>query len=66
VPTVGDVAERADVARATAYRYFPTQEALLLETAFLGDIGPMRSLSGLIDEIPDPSQRRRGRQARGS
>jgi AcrR family transcriptional regulator len=66
VPPVGDVAERADVARATAYRYFPTQEALLLETAFLGDSGPMRSLSGLIDEIPDPSQRRRGRQARGS
>ena len=57
VPTVGDVAERADVARATAYRYFPTQEALLLETAFLGDSGPLRSLSGLINAIPDPSQR---------
>ncbi len=57
VPTVGDVAERADVARATAYRYFPTQEALLLETAFLGDSGPLRSLPELINEIPDPSQR---------
>ncbi|MGA7705818.1 MAG: helix-turn-helix domain-containing protein [Solirubrobacteraceae bacterium] len=57
VPTVGEVAERADVARATAYRYFPTQEALLLETAFLGDSGPLRSLPELINEIPDPSQR---------
>ena len=57
VPTVADVAERADVARATAYRYFPTQEALLLETTFLGDSGPIRSLSGLVDEIDDPAQR---------
>jgi AcrR family transcriptional regulator len=57
VPTVADVAERADVARATAYRYFPTQEALLLETAFLGDSAPIRSLPELVDEIPDPSQR---------
>jgi AcrR family transcriptional regulator len=57
VPTVGDVAERADVARATAYRYFPTQEALLLETAFLGDSGPLRSLPELVDEIPDPAER---------
>jgi AcrR family transcriptional regulator len=36
VPTVAAVAERADVARATAYRYFPTQEALLLASTFLG------------------------------
>jgi AcrR family transcriptional regulator len=57
VPTVADVAERADVARATAYRYFPTQEALLLETAFLGDSGPLRSLSDLVEQIPDPAQR---------
>jgi AcrR family transcriptional regulator len=57
VPTVADVAERADVARATAYRYFPTQEALLLESSFLGDSGPIRSLSSLIDEIPDPAER---------
>jgi AcrR family transcriptional regulator len=57
VPTVADVAERADVARATAYRYFPTQEALLLETTFLGDSGPIRSLSELVNEISDPAQR---------
>jgi AcrR family transcriptional regulator len=57
VPTVADVAERADVARATAYRYFPTQEALLLETSYLGDSEPLRSLSGLADEIEDPAAR---------
>jgi AcrR family transcriptional regulator len=57
VPTVADVAERADVARATAYRYFPTQEALLLETTFLGDSGPLRSIGDLVEEIPDPAER---------
>lgn len=31
-PTVADAAERAQVSRATAYRYFPTQQALLSET----------------------------------
>jgi AcrR family transcriptional regulator len=30
-PTVAEAAERAKVSRATAYRYFPTQEALLVE-----------------------------------
>jgi AcrR family transcriptional regulator len=57
VPTVADVAERADVGRATAYRYFPTQEALLLETTFLGDSSPLRALPELVDEIPDPAAR---------
>jgi AcrR family transcriptional regulator len=57
VPTVAEVAERADVARATAYRYFPTQEALLLETTFLGDSEPLRSLPELAREIADPSER---------
>jgi AcrR family transcriptional regulator len=36
-PTVADAAERARVSRATAYRYFPTQDALLVE---ISDIGP--------------------------
>ena len=57
VPTVADVAERADVARATAYRYFPTQESLLLETTFLGDGGPVGSLPDLIAGVPDPALR---------
>jgi AcrR family transcriptional regulator len=32
-PTVGEAAERAKVSRATAYRYFPTQDALLVEVS---------------------------------
>src|SRR3954469_17710543 len=57
VPTVAEAAERADVARATAYRYFPTQEALLLETAALGHSEAMRALPALADEIADPPER---------
>lgn len=57
VPTVAEVAERADVARATAYRYFPTQEALLLETSHLGDSDALRSIPALADEIADPRDR---------
>jgi AcrR family transcriptional regulator len=57
VPSVAEVAERADVARATAYRYFPTQEALLLDSSFLGDSDPMRAIPELADEIADPAER---------
>jgi AcrR family transcriptional regulator len=57
VPTVAAVAERADVARATAYRYFPTQEALLVETTFLGDSGPMRDIPALARTVADPGER---------
>jgi AcrR family transcriptional regulator len=57
VPTVGEVAERADVSRATAYRYFPTQEALLVETTFLGDQAVLRALPELASTIGDPAER---------
>jgi AcrR family transcriptional regulator len=57
VPTVAAVAERADVARATAYRYFPTQEALLVETTFLGDSDALRGIPALADSIADPRER---------
>ena len=56
VPSVAVVAERADVSRATAYRYFPTQEALLLETTFLGDSDALRSLPDLTRELGDPAE----------
>lgn len=56
VPTVAAVAERADVGRATAYRYFPTQEALLLETTFLGDSDALRSLPELTRESEEPAE----------
>lgn len=35
-PTVAEVADVADVSRATAYRYFPTQEYLLAEAVLNG------------------------------
>ena len=57
VPTVPEVAERAEVSRATAYRYFPTQEALLLETTFFGDQDALRALPQLAGAIDDPAQR---------
>jgi AcrR family transcriptional regulator len=57
VPTVAAVAERADVARATAYRYFPTQEALLVETTFLGDSDALRDIPTLARTVADPGER---------
>jgi AcrR family transcriptional regulator len=35
-PSVSEVADQADVSRRTAYRYFPTQEQLLVEAALEG------------------------------
>lgn len=40
-PTVAQVAERAKVSRATAYRYFPSPEALISETAADRDMQPL-------------------------
>src|SRR5262249_45571054 len=57
VPTVAEVAERADISRATAYRYFPTQDALLLEAPSRGDPEPLRALGDLNDEIADHGDR---------
>jgi AcrR family transcriptional regulator len=57
VPTVAAVAERADVGRATAYRYFPTQEALLLETTFLGDGDGLRALLERAAAVAEPAER---------
>ncbi len=37
-PTVAEAADAALVSRATAYRYFPSQEALLREAALLPDL----------------------------
>ncbi|MDR6917420.1 AcrR family transcriptional regulator [Pseudomonas sp. 3296] len=43
-PTVAQVAERAMVSRATAYRYFPSPEALISETATDRDMTPLKQL----------------------
>jgi AcrR family transcriptional regulator len=40
-PTVAEAAEAAEVSRATAYRYFPTQEMLLAEVALFAVGGPI-------------------------
>jgi len=50
-PTLPEVAERALVSRATAYRYFPSIEALMSETAT--DRG-MRPLAGFWQPGDDP------------
>lgn len=40
-PTVAEVAEAAEVSRATAYRYYPTQDVLLAEVALFAIGGPL-------------------------
>ena len=45
-PTVAEVADAAMVSRATAYRYFPTQEALLVEAALDETAPTVASLFG--------------------
>jgi AcrR family transcriptional regulator len=53
VPSVTDVAEAAEVSRATAYRYFPTQAALV--QAAVGEaLGPILQWRS---ELPDASER---------
>jgi AcrR family transcriptional regulator len=45
--TVAEAAERARVSRATAYRYFPTQESLLLEVANISPaVKPVEDMLG--------------------
>lgn len=49
-PSVQDVADAADVSRATAYRYFPTREALLIEIPLDRDAPSPERLFG--DGVP--------------
>jgi AcrR family transcriptional regulator len=51
-PTITDVAEAAGISRATAYRYFPTQELLLAEVALFATGGPL--FSGVDESLPVP------------
>lgn len=56
-PTVAEAAERALVSRATAYRYFPTQESLLYEVGDLESlVAPVEALVGNFSS-DDPEQR---------
>jgi AcrR family transcriptional regulator len=49
VPTVADVARLAGVSRATAYRYFPTQQALLVEIAVAPAMAPVEAALGELE-----------------
>ena len=55
-PTMDEVAEEAMVSRATAYRYFPTIEALLVEAPMDGEVASLkRMFAG--DPSADPAER---------
>jgi AcrR family transcriptional regulator len=54
-PTVTEVADAAEVSRRTAYRYFPTQEQLLVEAALEGMRGLMtQAIEGGDGAASDP------------
>ncbi|HYF09087.1 MAG TPA: TetR family transcriptional regulator [Acetobacteraceae bacterium] len=50
-PTVAEAAEAAKVSRATAYRYFPTQEALLVEVSQLTPV--VAPVEAMLAALPD-------------
>lgn len=52
-PTVTDVAEAAGISRATAYRYFPTQEMLWAEIALFAAGGPLFPTAAEDAPVPE-------------
>lgn len=55
-PSMEDVAAEAMVSRATAYRYFPTVEALLTEAPLDGDTPPVDTIFAGVSAT-DPEER---------
>lgn len=55
-PTIEQAAEHARVSRATAYRYFPTKEALLIELSAMTDPAPVEAL--LANLTTEPVEKR--------
>jgi len=53
-PTVAEAAERAGVGRTTAYRYFPTQDSLLLEIAVSSNVA---DIEAAVDAPGEPVER---------
>jgi AcrR family transcriptional regulator len=56
-PSVAEAAEAASVSRATAYRYFPTQESLLVEVATTGGPAWMHDILGPLESSDDAEAR---------
>jgi AcrR family transcriptional regulator len=57
-PTVAQAAEAAGVSRATAYRYFPTPEDLLIEVATVTPaVQPVESVLAQLGDDADPETR---------
>ena len=52
-PTLTEAAEAAGISRATAYRYFPTQELLLAEVALFAAGGPLFSTAPESVSVPE-------------
>lgn len=56
-PTVAEVADAALVSRATAYRYFPSQEYLLAEAALESTRGDVDEILSTVECNDDPTLR---------
>ena len=56
-PTVAQAAEAALVSRTTAYRYFPTQDALLLEVGLGTDVAALEAFVASPLDGQDPATR---------
>jgi AcrR family transcriptional regulator len=56
-PTIADVADRALVSRATAYRYFPSQEHLLLDVVLERSIDEIDRAVAVAARSPDVAAR---------
>ena len=68
-PSVAEAADVARVSRATAYRYFPTQEYLLIEAALESaktDVNQLLERSAPSDDPAIRLDHRRGQTARGA
>jgi AcrR family transcriptional regulator len=57
VPTVAVAAEAADVGRTTAYRYFPTQDSLLVELAVSSNVVDVEELASAPASAADARAR---------
>ncbi|SFN25719.1 transcriptional regulator, TetR family [Pseudonocardia ammonioxydans] len=54
VPSVGEAADAALVGRTTAYRYFPTQESLILEASMDSVVAVLDDTDGPADDTDGP------------